>query len=364
LRQYGYFKSHVPTGSERGPVLPGFSIRNVAGSIRENCSDASSASTLQMYRAFQDACGNAVTGAEVTECYGKLNEVLRHRQEDYDRFVRHFASLKRDLQELQIEEPEAKRGLELLASVELVESETSECLVRFEKTLVPVIEEFSVRDDLLEECRAEVAGLSDRGEQYRIRNEILAAQKESLADQAEDLEQLMRDYTLACRGEVEGFRRLDFSILEKIASSYRRVACLGIEAPEPAATRSAPRRARPRKKTYSWFASPDGVPGQYRKAHWESKYQEWSAQLSHAEVGFDDDQKLHLQDTLRREVSGYADRYTDAWIDYLGSVDLKSRRGSVADWLEQLSSTPEYAAVLGPAAEAGGIADDLSDPPF
>jgi len=364
LRQYGYYKDYVPAESEQGPVLPGFSIRKVAGSIEENCSDAGSASTLQMYRAFQDACGNAVTGAEVTECYGKLNEVLRHRQEDYDRFVSHFASLKRDLEELQIEEPEAKRGLELLASIDLVESQTSECLTRFEKTVIPVIEEYAVRDDLLEECRAEVAGLSDRGEQYRIRNEILAAQKETLADQDEDLEQLMRDYTLACRGEVEGFRRLDFSTLEKIASSYRRVACLGIEAPAPKATRSAPRKARPKRKTYSWFVSPDEVSGQYRKAHWESKYQEWSAQLSHAEVGFDDDQKLHLQNTLRREVAGYADRYTDAWLGYLGRVDLKPRGGSVADWLEQLSSTPEYATVLGAAAEAGGIADDLSDPPY
>jgi len=83
-------------------------------------------------------------------------------------------------------------------------------------------------------------------------------------------------------------------------------------------------------------------------------------------VGYDDAQRSHQQNEIRKEVASYAAGYAKRWTRYLEGLELKPRQPAVTEWLAQLATTPEFAQLLRPAAAAVAVAADADagQPPF
>ena len=372
LRQYGYYKTWIDT-DEAGTLLPGFSLRKVAQSIKDDCSAQGATSTLEMYRRFQEDCRSAEDVAAVQDCYRRLAQVWHHNQADYDRFVRRFGALKEDLSQLENrDEPEARIGLDLLDSIDLAEAGTGECLTRFEEKVVPLVRAYADRDDFLEACQEKVRTADEMGKKFQLRNEVLAQQDQELKPQEEDLKILMANYSASCFEAIPGFKQLEFDVLKDVAFQDRRARCLPVAAPRtrtpaPTPTRAAAPAASPsRRRTvqFQWFEGLKPVAGTYKQQHWEYKRQDWLAQLKSAEVGFSPDQRAAEEARIRGEIRSYAASYVRAWTRYLSGLELSSQRPGVTDWLAELSTTQDYSKALSPAAQAVDLGDSTAEPPF
>ena len=374
-RQYVYLKRNVPA-EESGNLLPSFSVRKVARGIRDDCGQQGATSTLEQYRRWQDECGQAPTPADVEACFTELNKVLRNPQKDYEKLRRDFDQLKSDLTDLKAEVPEAKIGLELLGDIDLAEAQTGECLTRFDRTMVPRIEEYAVQEELLQQCRDAVAQVSDRGKRYTTREAVLKEQKALLEEEEERLVGLMADYNTRCTEAIPGFYRLEMNVLKKISESYRRVACLptprptrptaGRVTPETVTTKTRSVRKRiERPRTYTWFEPPKRVSAVYKISNWEHKQQEWSAHWAAIQgAGYAEEQTRYEQGQVRGSIESYARDYTRQWIRYLQSLRLQAPTPPISSWLGTLSKTPEYEKLIGPAQDAAGLAEQAGDPPF
>jgi len=372
LRQYGYYKTRIDA-DEAGTLLPGFSLRKVAQSLKDDCSAQGATSTLEMYRRFQEDCRSAEAVAAVQDCYRRLAQVWSHNQADYDRFVRRFGALKEDLSKLENrDEPEARIALELLDSIDLAEAGTGECLTRFEQKVIPEIRTYADRDDFLEACQEKVRTADEMGKKFQLRNEILAEQEQQLKPQEDDLKILMANYSSSCFEAIPGFKQLEFDVLKNIAFQDRRARCLPVavpRAPTPAptvarATTPAPSPSRRRTVQFQWFENLPSVAGAYTPQHWEYKRQDWAAQMQSAEVGFSPEQRAAEEGRIRGEIRSYASSYVGAWTRYLSALELSSQRPGVAEWLAGLSTTQDYAKALSPAAQAAGLGDSTAEAPF
>lgn len=382
IRQYVYFERN--SSGDASSLLPGFSIRSVAQSIRSDCDTEGATSTLAQYVRFENECRQVRTNEEIGLCYQRLNEVLNKRQIDFERFAAHFQALKSDLERLQDEEPQAAAGLEILGPMDLGTQETSECLVNFEQQIIPGMREYAIQDDMLQTCQDAVAAAPDRVSKFRTRDEILLAQREELKSQAELLEQDMATYSLGCRGAIDGFRNLSFPVLQTVATSFRRAECLPLggapsdvarddgeasptPSPSPSPASPAPaRRPAPSRGSSGlrYFDAAHGVAGSATVGAFNEKLLEWQARLDARTAGFDAAQRAYEENEVRQEIGGYASTVNGNLLRYLEGLRLKRGGGSIADWLKQLASTPEYQAALKPAADLGRQAQAQTEPPY
>jgi GTP-binding protein EngB required for normal cell division len=223
LRQFGYLKDHAPRGKT---LLPGFSIRDVAQTIRKDCSRQGATSSLAMYDQLQESCRSAATPREIQDCYARLREILRYQEQDYVKFQSHFQDLKSDLASLQGIEPEAPSGLGLLQEVDLAKIETGECLTRFNSSIVPEIRAYADQDKLIEECRGAVELVKGKDEKFKERDRIVKEQGEKLKGDEQDVTDSLARFSNECKGAVSGFKRLEFPTLKSILDGYRQVACV------------------------------------------------------------------------------------------------------------------------------------------
>jgi len=363
LLQYRYLKEQDP----KRDLLPGFSIRDAARAIEQDCGKQGATSTLEMYARFQESCRGAVSSGEIVECRTQLNKVLDNKQLDYARFLTHFEDLKSDLNELQEYENEAEKGLAILSTIDLAKVETSVCLTRFEEQIMPKVRSYAVRDDLLEQCRTAVGGQSTEIDRYRTRDQVITEQVQGDAGVSADLTTVFSDFSTDCDGKTESFRRLEFPTLNKIVTSHRRVACYGkIEAPRKRVVQSAVRRSAPtpRRSRYTWFETPRSVSGEYKTGSWGDKHGLWAAQLGSTTGGFDDAQRKDLERRIGGEVDAYAGRYRANWFSYLRSLKLKPNSAAVERWLAELGQSTEYAQLLAPVGDALKFGDEIGTPPF
>ena len=384
-RQYVYLANHVQAGDE-GSLLPEFSVREVARSIRDVCGRQGATSTLELYRRWQDTCRQVRTPAEITSCYADLNKVLRNAQLDYEAFRQRFEMLKADLEGLRGDVPEAKIGLEMLADLDLAEQQTEQCLTSFDRNIVPRIQQYAVRQDLVDQCRGEVDKVDGKGAKYKRREEVLKEQAAALDAEEKDLGLKLIDYNTICGGAVPGFREVELRTLEDLVAGYRRVACLRQEeeiralatdaapapsravaavATRPAPERTAPAAAAPRRSRYDWFATPRAVPAEYTPRNWGHKLEEWGARLEAIRgSGYNEAQSDYETGQVRGEIDGYAGSYARAWLQYLSSLELQPPTPPIAAWIDGLSKSKEFEQLIGPAREAAGIAAQATEPPF
>jgi hypothetical protein len=391
-RQYAYLASNTPP-DEATDLLPGFSVREVARSIRDVCGQQGATSTLELYRRWQEVCRDAPTPGDITRCYTDLNKALRNAQLDYEAFRRRFDLLKKDLDNLRTTVPEAKIGLEMLADLDLAQEQTEQCLTSFDRTIVPRVKQYADKQELIDQCRDEVDKASGRGAKYRRREDVLKEQETAFEAEEKDLGLKLMDYNTVCEGTVPGFVGVELRTLKEIVTSYRRVACFRQEGqvvattrrPAPPRTSTTPRPTTPSggatqrpttrppatqaKKTggsqYEWFQSPDRVSSSYKPKSWAHKHEEWGARLeSIAGAGYTETQTDYETGEVRKEIEGYASSYARAWLKYLNSLELEDPTPPIASWLDDLSKTKEFGQMVGPAREAAAIAEQATEPPF
>ena len=382
-RQYAYLASNTPP-DEAADLLPGFSVREVARSIRDVCGQQGATSTLELYRRWQEVCRDAPTPGDITRCYTDLNKVLRNAQLDYEAFRKRFEMLKKDLEDLRTTVPEAKIGLEMLADLDMAQVQTEQCLTSFDRTIVPRIKRYADKQELIDKCRAEVDQASGRGAKYRRREDVLKQQAIGFEAEEKDLGLKLMDYNTVCEGTVPGFDGVELRTLKEIVTSYRRVACfrqegqvvaktrrpLPLRMPPPSRPAPRPTATKATTKTtdasqYEWFQSPDRVSSSYKPKNWAHKHEEWGARLeSIAGAGYTETQTEYETGQVRKEIEGYAGKYVRAWLRYLNSLKLEDPTPPIASWLDGLSKTKEFGQMVGPAREAAAIAEQATEPPF
>jgi len=371
-RQYGHLKSYTPP-EQADLLLPGFDVRSVARSIAEQCGNQTERSTLEMFRRFQSDCASPDSAAEITDCYGRLNEVLNARRLDVKAFSRQLGLLLADLQKLKGPDgiPEARiaedylREIDVSAPAEGGDRQASravKCLSVFDEVVLDKIEAYAIRDDLLEDCRDRLAAAGSLREKIVLRDKIISEYEASLADKKKQLEDEMSGFNLDCRGAIEDLGRLDLRALDNVAHAYYREACLPAApkaAPPKTTTRRAPERvAAPPRPSFTWFDVPKR-PG-YTADAWGRKQDGWLVRWQSAEgAGPMQDQE---QRTVRNEIRSYLRLHVNGWLDYLRKTSLEEKAFSSA-WLKELSETGEYAKIIGRAAEAAKLRG-LGEPPF
>ena len=390
-RQYAYLVSET-ADDEEADLLPGFSVREVARSIRDVCGQQGATSTLELYRRWQEVCRDAPTPGDITRCYTDLNRALRNAQLDYEAFRKRFQLLKKDLDDLRATVPEAKIGLEMLADLDMAQEQTEQCLTSFDRTIVPRIKQYADKQELIDQCRTEVDQASGRGAKYRKREEVLKTQAAGFEAEEKDLGLKLMDYNTVCEGTVPGFAGVELRTLKEIVTSYRRVACFRQEGqvvattrrPAPPRIQPPPRQAQPggggaaaarqpkppagrpaRVSPYEWFQAPDRVSSGYKPKNWAHKHEEWGARLESIEgAGYTEAQTDYETGQLRKEIDGYASGYAKAWLRYLNSLKLQDPTPPIESWLDGLSKTKEFGQMVGPAREAAAIAEEAGEPPF
>ena len=379
-RQYVYLANHVPA-DEAGALLPEFSVREVARSIRDVCGKQGATSTLELYRRWQESCRQVRTPSEITGCYAELNKVLRNAQLDYGAFRDRFEQLKTDLEALRGDVPEAKIGLEMLADLDLAEQQTEQCLTSFDRNIVPPILEYAVRQDLVDECRLEVDKADGKGAKYTRREEVLREQAVIVEPVEKNLGLKLIDFNTVCQGAVPGFHEVELRTLVDTVNSYRRVACLGQEvvlgelpseppaagpirtSAPPQAPRSAPLPAR--RSRYEWFETPRAVSSEYLPENFGHKREDWGARLEAIRgAGYNAAQSDYETGQLRAEIASYASSYSGAWLQYLRSVTLQAPTPPIADWIDRLSKSKEFEQLIGVARAAAAIGAQATEPPF
>jgi hypothetical protein len=356
LRQFGYLVEHAEPDAS---LLPGFGIHRVARSIGADCRSQGATSALAQYLDFQQDCADVGAPAAIEDCYARLRSVIDFQQEDFERFIDHFENLKEDLAELAGIEPEAEAGLRELREIDPRAQDEVGCLGKFDD-VIENIESYVVADDVVEQCRAAVAD-EPAGQKFAARQDFLASAQEEAADTEQAVRRELRDYADQCRNALRGFERLEFPVLERIVEGYQAIACYHPAMAEPAEpVRPAPVRRAAR--SLRWFATPAEVPNTYEPATWQARRSEWLARLGNTEVGFDEAMRAHEREAVASEVRSYGARYREAWERYLSSLRLQRGGVSVPEWLERLSATDEWVALIGPAADAARIAEGVEEP--
>lgn len=210
--------------------LPGFSIRKVADSIRQDCFGRSgnTRSALEVYLDFQNACQSASAPADLRACYVRLNEALRAGEAGGAALQANLDQLKDDLAKLgesDREAAEAKAGLE---SVQLAAAKTNECLGSFGTDVAPLIADFARQDELLDQCRDEVKAVRDPAGKQDKRDEVLRQQAQDLKAKEDVLKQKMTDFSDRCRSAVPGFTRLEIGVVKRVTEGWRKGSCLDL----------------------------------------------------------------------------------------------------------------------------------------
>ena len=195
-RQYMYLKNQVDAGDVPVDLLPGFSVGEAARAILDECGNQGSTSALDAYRRWQDACRITRTPADIASCFSGLSKVIMTAGTDYEGFLRSFQKLKSDLGSLVDDVPEGGVALELLGQIDVSARETSGCLARFDEQIVPLIQKYAVREEMVQECRTAVEGGS-RSERFKTREAIIKQQNAQLDEESKDLETRIFDYAMA-----------------------------------------------------------------------------------------------------------------------------------------------------------------------
>lgn len=375
-QQFAYAKGH---GSSEESLLPGFSMIKVAESLKEGCSAKGAGSSLEQYRKFQKECGSPVTSCEVTQCWrAALPRTLKHQKEDYAKLRSHFEGLREDLQDLRGEEPEAVKALELVKKIPMPNPEANECLIEFNRKIVPAIERYVDQDSMVEDCRKE---WQRSGGKRTVVAEVVKKQGQDLEGQGKKLFDVMQEYNSTCEDALPGSFSLDANTLFLLATSYRLTACMGrdtMDCVQPARKeKSGPRPPvdgvepppRPRgvpvirPSDLSLFTPARQVSQSYTTQGWESKKQEWDDDVNFAKSLPPGQQAQELA-LIRQQVDVYAQGYYRAWKGYLEALRLKERKGAVSGWLRTLADSSEFGKLLRPAAQAVPSESANTDPPF
>ena len=384
LSQFWYLKEN---SSENQSFLTSISLAKMANSIKSECGGGGSLSALDQYMKFQQSCVDPPSNCDIVECREKLDRVLEFEEKSFGKLVAHMEDLKTDLRDLIPSEPGADDALEAFRDIGGKESKAGVCQQRFEENILPALKNYAAQQDLIDACNSEWDG---GGKKTREAFRIVRAQKKGQEDTEKSLRLAMKDFSKDCFGKVPGFTQLDSDLLFRLTLGYRLVACTEQDdecdkrddglalARRPASGGAAPARvtpapvepresearpaARARSSGLQWF---DAIrsPG-YTSESWNRRKSEWAEEQAIAQEEMSGAQKTAELERVRSEVEGYARQYVSVWEDYLNALELKVNRGSVPLWLEGLSATPEFRALLLPAAQALQVGDRESEPPF
>jgi hypothetical protein len=384
-RQFSHLKQRGEEGSEES-LLAGFEAREVARSIAADCSEQGSLSSLALYVKFQDRCQSRPTPDDIDRCWDLMREALQKAGFDYEKFNDKFSQLRSDLTQLKAEVDEAEAILDELEGIDLEQHETSDCLAGFDRDVTPLITEYAMQDALLVRCKEAVDAASSMGEKYKIREKILAEQRQELEPALVALSRQVTAFNSSCKGGLPGFNGLDVEILTETSFGRRRLDCLRDAppraqpvAPPPAeevaqvvqaapvhrassaAAPPAPRREA--SSPYQLLGGSCGVNSSYEPARWDALKADWEAQLGAVEAQFD--LKEYEEQQVGNAVRGYGASYARAWLEYLKCLELRGMSGgTAAGWLRKLAETKEYGLAIGRAVKAAALAERAGDGPY
>ncbi|MCE5246449.1 MAG: type VI secretion protein IcmF/TssM N-terminal domain-containing protein [Candidatus Polarisedimenticolia bacterium] len=222
-RQFAVYKDAFGGGS-----LPGFSLRKVGESIKNDCFGRSGGSALEVYVAFQNACEDKSAPADLRECYAKLNEALRAGQASGEALQTSLDGVKESLGKLAESNSEAASVKAQLESVQAASAKSNECVGTFAKEVAPLINEYGAQDELVDQCREEVKSARDPAAKQAKRDDVLRQQGSDLKPKEDALRQKMGDFSDKCRNAVPGLSKLEVGVLKRVTEGYRRTACLDL----------------------------------------------------------------------------------------------------------------------------------------
>lgn len=227
LEQYAVYRDGLREHAGAA-LLPGFSIRGAADSIRKGCFGRSGVTPLEAYQRFQSGCATLSAPAEMAECYRQLNEVLRQADASSGAAIGDLEALRDDLGKLAKDDPEAAEAKAGLDAVQAQAAKADECLGQFATDLAPAIRDYANQDQLLEQCKDELKPVKDLAGKQAKRDEVIKAQNAELKAKEDPLKVKLQNFSDKCRGAVSGFQSLDMGLVRRITEGYRRVRCLGI----------------------------------------------------------------------------------------------------------------------------------------
>ncbi len=369
LQQYRYYKQN--RDSDGDPLLPGFSLREVASGIADDCKEAGATQVLRSYLELQETCRTADLDAEFFDCGERLHKILQYNQEKSELFVTHFKNLKTDLDELARAETEvqAQQAYDYLSKVPLpgTESDPDDCFADFGSKYIALLSNYAVHEELLNECRSQALQKTDRSERWKVRSDYFKRLKEQMAKEKGQLPTLLDAFNKTCGPNPNVAGTVEISVLQEIAERGFKVRCTGsapsktvepkayVRKPEP--RRTQPGRPKPQRKkvsrTTQWFTLSAPVPRSYTLNVAREKIQEWEAQGQA-------DPTREEQNRIRGEADAYGRGYAEAWRRYLDGLRLqKSNRGPI-EWLQALANTSEYQDLIEPAATAADLEPEMS----
>lgn len=375
-RQFAYLRR--ASGANDQFLTEGFSLATVARAIQDKCGARGAGSSLEVYRQFQEECSAVPSGNAIRTCYQDLQRALRFKEEDFGRLKKHIKGLQKYLADLSGSEPGVNDALEAVNRLHVDAADGGGCLKDFESTLLPKIRDFAEQGSLIEDCRRTWEARRSRGEV----GVLLRKQKQGLQGKADVIRAAMQSFNDNCsKSAFADAFSLNDSVLLDVMDAYRRTSCLNepetstasigpppkirvtspgrnglrgtladdrtvISASSEASRSKEESRARATATQLGWFAPPDLPSSAYTVSNWESRKARYEQELADYVKDLPPAEAADARARIQKEVELYSRGYAQAWKNYLASLTLKPRTGTVSSWLIGLAETSEYASLL------------------
>lgn len=356
--QFKHLRDHVGTYGTPPPqtLLLDFPLERMARTISQQCR-TQIGSAIEAYATFQVECSDPGP-AMIDACMARMQRIIDFRNEDLELLAQHLEGLKDDLLALTTTEIHARDALDHVNRLKIVDAD-NDCLTRFNREILSKMASYVPDDEAIETCRAEVG----TGPLSQRRVNLMGWQStrsDLLRDQRDELRTALKDFSVECASSLEGVTSINADALARVGDSYLRRKCLGTQ-------RTASDEAedlRPVAKAYELFEPPALPPPSFLDAGFDNQLTEWNTHRTYAETlpGAQRDAELA---TLGDKVDEYGRKYRDAWEEYLSSLRFRSvstAAGDTSTWLRKIADNGELDEVVGRAASAAQVGDDLEAP--